>query len=290
MNLRAEANKRERLLASIESLGDKVIREIANSFQKRAISALRSGGRVKIATPDEESIVSEMADLMLLAFVKRYRMEKASADINLSFSRDVAKLARNTDLDLDAIRQQFISIAKPKVKVSVTYIQDRINAALHEITPKQQTTAQATRDLRRRFDEMGLTPKNPALAETLVRTHAQIAFASGQYLLDSDDPDDVIWGYTYVTVGDNRVRDEHAALDGLTRPKDDPIWKTLWPPNGWNCRCQLIPLVEPAPISRIPKGVGPDPGFSFSPKTLLSGMPEPKSVAAVASKGGKRRA
>lgn len=290
MNLRAQATKRERLLASIESLGDNVIREIAASFQKRAIKALSSGGQVKIAAPDEEAIVNEMADLMLLAFVKRYRMERSDAEINLSFSRDVAKLARNTDLDLDAIRQQFISIAKPKVKVSVTYIQDRINAALHEITPKQQTTAQATRDLRRRFDEMGLTPKNPALAETLVRTHAQTAFGIAQYQLDYDDPDDVIWGYTYVTVGDNRVRDEHAALDGTTRPKDDPFWNSWWPPNGWNCRCQLIPLVEPAPLSRIPKGVKPDDGFNFSPKTLLSGMPGPKSVAAVASKPGKRRA
>jgi SPP1 gp7 family putative phage head morphogenesis protein len=290
MNLRAQAQKRDRLLASIEALGAGVIRRYADSFQKRGVRALSGGGSVKISKADEEKIVAEMADLMMLAFVKRYRMERleVGVDLQLSFSRDVAKLARNTDLDLDGIRQQMISIAKPKVRQSVGWIEERINDSLHAITAKQQPTAAATRELRRRFDEMGLTPRNPALAETLVRTHAQIAFSAASWQLDQDDPDDVIWGYTYVTVGDNRVRDEHADLHGVTRPKDDPFWSIWWPPNGWNCRCQPIPITEPAPLTKIPKGIKPDEGFSFSPKSLLGGTADKRSVAAVASK--KKRA
>lgn len=43
----------------------------------------------------------------------------------------------------------------------------------------------------------------------------------------------------YVTVGDDRVRPDHAALDGLRRPVNDPIWKTIHPQNGWRCRCTI---------------------------------------------------
>ena len=43
--------------------------------------------------------------------------------------------------------------------------------------------------------------------------------------------------YRYRTVGDNRVRPEHARLDKLVYAADDPIWQSIWPPNSWNCRC-----------------------------------------------------
>lgn len=45
---------------------------------------------------------------------------------------------------------------------------------------------------------------------------------------------------TYHTVGDARVRPEHAAMDGVTRPVEDKWWNRFMPPNGWNCRCTVI--------------------------------------------------
>jgi SPP1 gp7 family putative phage head morphogenesis protein len=48
----------------------------------------------------------------------------------------------------------------------------------------------------------------------------------------------------YVTVGDDRVRPSHAELDGLKRRVDDPIWREIWPQNGWGCRCTVIQLEE----------------------------------------------
>ncbi len=49
----------------------------------------------------------------------------------------------------------------------------------------------------------------------------------------------------YETVGDNRVRDEHAAIDRVVRRFDDPFWDTYLPPNGWGCRCTTIQLTDP---------------------------------------------
>jgi SPP1 gp7 family putative phage head morphogenesis protein len=44
----------------------------------------------------------------------------------------------------------------------------------------------------------------------------------------------------YETVGDGRVRPEHAALDNIIRPVDDKFWDTNYPPNSWNCRCVVL--------------------------------------------------
>lgn len=51
---------------------------------------------------------------------------------------------------------------------------------------------------------------------------------SGRYLLQ------------YRTAMDDRVRESHQALEGITLPKDDPFWQHFYPPNGWRCRCQVV--------------------------------------------------
>lgn len=47
--------------------------------------------------------------------------------------------------------------------------------------------------------------------------------------------------WEYKTVGDDRVRPGHRALHGLILPANDPRWLKLYPPNGWNCRCYVVP-------------------------------------------------
>lgn len=46
----------------------------------------------------------------------------------------------------------------------------------------------------------------------------------------------------YHTQRDARVRDAHAALDGITLPVGDPFWNSYAPKNGFRCRCFLISL------------------------------------------------
>jgi hypothetical protein len=47
--------------------------------------------------------------------------------------------------------------------------------------------------------------------------------------------------WEYKTVGDNKVRPEHQKLHGVILPANDPRWKKIWPPNGWKCRCYVVP-------------------------------------------------
>lgn len=73
-------------------------------------------------------------------------------------------------------------------------------------------------------------------AEYNFATHsAQMAAKWEQIEEDGDDYD-----LQYRTAGDDRVRDEHAALDGITLPPSDPFWNENYPPNGWNCRCTAV--------------------------------------------------
>lgn len=44
----------------------------------------------------------------------------------------------------------------------------------------------------------------------------------------------------YRTAGDDHVREEHEALDGITLPMSDPFWNEYLPPMGWNCRCTAV--------------------------------------------------
>lgn len=46
----------------------------------------------------------------------------------------------------------------------------------------------------------------------------------------------------YMTVGDNRVRPEHATWNKTVLSVDDDWWDSHYPPNGWGCRCTVRSL------------------------------------------------
>ena len=47
----------------------------------------------------------------------------------------------------------------------------------------------------------------------------------------------------YRTAGDERVRANHAVLNGICLPKDDDFWTEYYPPNGWRCRCVAVDVL-----------------------------------------------
>ena len=54
----------------------------------------------------------------------------------------------------------------------------------------------------------------------------------------------------YIAIEDQKSRPSHAALNGKVFKKDDPLWDTHYPPNGFGCRCR----VEGVTPSRFPIG------------------------------------
>jgi SPP1 gp7 family putative phage head morphogenesis protein len=75
----------------------------------------------------------------------------------------------------------------------------------------------------------------------ILRTNVAAAHAIAQREF-SENPyvREIYPNYEYRTAEDERVRPEHARLDGLVLPKDDPFWRTHYPPWDYNCRCIAV--------------------------------------------------
>lgn len=94
------------------------------------------------------------------------------------------------------------------------------------------------------------------------------AHTAGQWA-DFMDRADLYPNLKYSTVGDDRVRPAHAALDGAVYPVNDPFWDTHTPPLGWRCRCILIQTDDEAvqrPAQEVRKGFGRNP---YKEKALI---------------------
>lgn len=50
---------------------------------------------------------------------------------------------------------------------------------------------------------------------------------------------DILPNLRYKTVGDDRVRQSHKALDNIVRSITDSFWNIYYPPNDWGCRCDV---------------------------------------------------
>ena len=82
-----------------------------------------------------------------------------------------------------------------------------------------------------------------ARAEHLLRTQGFQAYSVARHQQQMETIGSHPY-WMYETVGDNRVRAGHAALDGKVLRADDPWWKTHYPPWDWGCRCIVIALDE----------------------------------------------
>ena len=68
---------------------------------------------------------------------------------------------------------------------------------------------------------------------------SQMAVKWNDFTKDGDE-----YNLQYRTAGDERVRSDHARLDGVTLPPSDKFWNNYLPPNGWNCRCQVVQVLK----------------------------------------------
>ncbi len=71
-----------------------------------------------------------------------------------------------------------------------------------------------------------------------VQASATMAAKWEQFSEDGDR-----YNLQYRTAKDDKVRPEHAALDGVTLPMSDTFWETYYPPNGWNCFLPNTPVL-----------------------------------------------
>ena len=96
------------------------------------------------------------------------------------------------------------------------------------------------------------------------RTAVNQAFAGQQWVGIQEQKEDLPL-LQYQTVGDDRVRDDHAALDNVVKKVDDPFWDSFMPPIDWNCRCIVQQLAaEDAEVSEEKKSSFKKPPSIFN--------------------------
>jgi len=139
--------------------------------------------------------------------------------------------------------------------------------------------------MREAFDAVGITPKNSWAMENIYRTQTNLAYAAGQSHANQHPAiAEILWGYEYVTVSDDRVRANHQALEGTRLEKNHPRWSKISPPCGYGCRClkleiyndetDLAKAFEPPPIEFEGEVVQPEPdeGWDFDPGQVFAGV------------------
>lgn len=91
--------------------------------------------------------------------------------------------------------------------------------------------------------------------DTIYRTNMQTAYQAGRHTQMRESSRFEYWEYR--AVGDKRSRKEHLELDGLILHRDHPMWKRIFPPNGFGCRCSVTALTLRQALAkgyREPKG------------------------------------
>jgi len=89
------------------------------------------------------------------------------------------------------------------------------------------------------FDQFGITDLNPSYLDLVFRNATQEALNEGRFQIYEEADEDEFPLREFHTVEDNRVRPEHAKLNGFRAPKNDPVWQTLRPPLDHGCRCSV---------------------------------------------------
>ena len=149
-------------------------------------------------------------------------------------------------------------------------------------------------------------------SRVIYETNLNTSYAAGRYEQLQAAP---YWQYEHADWVTN-PRHQHLAWDGLVLARDDPWWKTHYPPNGWGCQCSVrglwprdlqrlgkdapdeapeVNLVERVIGQRslngprtvqVPEGI--DPGFEYTPGAarLRSAIPPERPEPLLAGSTG----
>lgn len=84
---------------------------------------------------------------------------------------------------------------------------------------------------------------SPHQAETILRTNMFSAYSAGRYSEIQKSKNNRPY-LRYSAVEDGRSRQSHLMMHGKIYPVDDPFWSVNFPPNGYNCRCDVISISQ----------------------------------------------
>ncbi|MFH1605087.1 MAG: phage minor head protein [Pseudomonadota bacterium] len=300
---RALAGKQDRDIAGLENRGIRAGTRLTTGILGRILGAYRDGTTATVTLrPAIQVWKDELTGALMLGHL--LGIEAVWRDVLADFET-VQLSAYETAL---RVQRQRLGLTAEQIEgLRATYDANAVRV-LHTVEMNverklQQTMTSAiqqglpVRDgvkvLRQQFAAQGIDPRNSFQVEAIFRTQMQLAYSAGrEAAYASQEIDEILWGFRYATVKDDRVRPNHAALEGFTAKKDDPAWLTITPPGGWACRCKKIPLTRPVrgkTKSADVLAAGTDKGFGFNPRFLFPVDPVPMAIPRAYTSGMVRR-
>lgn len=310
-HLAATMNRERR---RVELIGVRGAARIGRQVRRAVLAAFRSGESTTTPIRDLFGGVADvLRDAMVLGHltgglrswmnakdaIRRTRKALGVYDAALDITTKRASL---TPDDLANLRSVYSTPATQAAFDAGVWVDQEVQRAIAISVQEGEHVRAGIKRLRETFDNLGIdlpgdvaigriTSMQPYRLETLYRTNVQVAYAAGRWQTNQDPViNDILWGYEYTAVGDGRTRPTHKALDDTRLPKDDPQWGEIAPPNGWNCRCELIEIFkddeelavdEPPPATAVVDGAtvvpGPDEGWAFNPGDVL-GAAQPVAI------------
>lgn len=288
--------ERQRRLAAIDRDVSKLERQalaasssIVRDIRRTANQALQQG---KPVGPMIARLVDKLIEVNISGMVaahmsgevrtglvyNRYAPKPKTASL-LGLNNAIQFLQERSGLDAGQVRllrERYSPVAVNSLNGITDQLRSRIDEAIANTVEAGGSVGDGMKALREAFDAAGISP-DPAKAyrlESMYRTQSQIAYNAGRWqALQTPAIQEVLWGYEYNTVGDDRVRPSHAAMDGKKYPKDSPVWDTWTPPAGFGCRCTLLEIfVDEEVRQSAPPQDQPDPGFDFNPGKLFEAV------------------
>jgi len=158
---------------------------------------------------------------------------------------------------------------------------EKVRDELADVMEKGGTRADFEKAVAKMTTEAGASQITAFTLDTVFTTNMQKAYSLGRYeQMTEPEVAEALPFWQYMTVGDDRVRPEHAVLDGFQARVQDPVWNKIYPPNGFNCRCIVIAL-----LASEADDSANEPGYARLPllaqlKVPTPGFAKPFPVAA----------
>jgi SPP1 gp7 family putative phage head morphogenesis protein len=191
------------------------------------------------------------------------------------FINMVKSLASRIGLRIGDVRDAFDDKARDAISDMSRKAEEQLAEELEELAEEGALRSTGQQALANTFDKLGISPTNSYQLENVFRTHTLMGYGAGRWQAMQDPVvQEILEAFRYVTVGDDRVREEHAALEGMTAAADHEVWRIAWPPNGYSCRCQVLMVFDWDGEEWVPSDdVIQDaitPGFGYNPGELFT--------------------
>lgn len=285
---REHARRMDADRAAVENVGIRAARLMGSQLRLAAIAALERGDDprptvqrlVKLAAPTlTDAMVAGHLRGRLRQLLTAAPMFRVKSKVKLSgtaYDGTIDFLKKRLDVTAEqvaALAEIYTPAAVKVLSLTADAAAKTVAKAISDITAANLHVREGVSVLRQAFNAAGITPTSSFQLEAVFRTQTQIAYSAGRWNgLQDPEVQSILKAFKYVTVGDDRVRPTHAAMEGITLPKDNAFWKTNWPPNGYSCRCAALEIyremkiVEPVPREVDGMVIQPvaDAGFGFN--------------------------